>query len=390
MDLQPLPGQSIGDFNAELDGFAKAARIFKPMSAAMANRFRTSSGIETTAQPQEGLYQPTDEAYAQHEAKTRASVTEKMEVEETPKEHAAKMGMFGAMTRDQTDWVPAKLLCKRFRVPPPKVAASDPKDEDSNPNQFASLSSSYPAAPIASMEVDDPAQGDHIRVAPADNTGSRDGGGKRDMANIGLGEDDSQGRETLTYERPAMDIFKAIFASDEEDSDDEAEVEGSLKQPDDHSTTAPVTHKPEELTPVSPLGPVDLATFRPTFVARPNREKLATDATTEKSQKGSKKKVKAAVPLSFMEDDAGFTVMPVAKKRKRDKDPEGKSSKKKRDGESEKASVGPTTMAVDEEDDDMWVEKVPATVAQQPPAIAPDINEKIPTGKSRPRASDFL
>jgi G patch domain-containing protein 1 len=41
------------------------------------------------------------------------------------------------------------------------------------------------------------------------------------LANIGLGEDENQGRDTLTYERPTMDVFKAIFASDDEDSDDD-------------------------------------------------------------------------------------------------------------------------------------------------------------------------
>lgn len=398
MELQPLPGQSIEDFNAELEGFEKAARIFKPMSAAMANRFRTSSGVETTAQPQEGLYQPTDEAYAQHEAKTRASLTEKMEVEETPKEHAAKMGMFGAMTREQTDWVPAKLLCKRFRVPPPKLTASDTREEDSNANQFSS-SSSYPVPPLASMEIDTAIQGDHIRVIPAESAGSGDGSGKRDMANIGLGEDDSQGHETLTYERPAMDIFKAIFASDEEGSDDEVEVKGPLKQseeiitaPTGSSTTAPATSNlagPVAATAVTP-GPVDLTTFRPTFVARSDRGKLARDATADKSQKGSKRKSKAVAPLSFMEDDAGSTVTPVVKKRKRDKDLEGKSAKKKRDKESQRASLEPTTMAVDEEDDDIWVEKAPAIGVQQPSTVGPDLNEKRSTGKNRPRASDFL
>jgi G patch domain-containing protein 1 len=399
MELQPLPGQSIEDFNAELEGFQKAARIFKPMSAAMANRFRTSSGVETTAQPQEGLYQPTDEAYAQHEAKTRASASEKIEVEETPKEHAAKMGMFGAMTRERADWVPAKLLCKRFRVPPPKVTTSDAREEDSNANQFSSSSSSYPAPPLASMEFDTAIQGDHIKVIPAESARSGDSSGKRDMANIGLGEDDSQGRETLTYERPAMDIFKAIFASDEEGSDDEMEVKGPLKQSEEVTTapvrssvTASATSNPTGLvvaTAVTP-GAVDLTTFRPTFVARSDRGKLATDVTTDKSRKGSKKKSKVVAPLSFMEDDAGSTVVPVVKKRKRDKDLEGKSAKKKRDKESQSANLEPTTMVVDEEDDDVWVEKPPAIGVQQPAAVAPDLNEKISTGKSRPRASDFL
>jgi G patch domain-containing protein 1 len=279
------------------------------------------------------------------------------------------------------------------------VTTSDAREEDSNANQFSSSSSSYPAPPLASMEFDTAIQGDHIKVIPAESARSGDSSGKRDMANIGLGEDDSQGRETLTYERPAMDIFKAIFASDEEGSDDEMEVKGPLKQSEEVTTapvrssiTASATSNPTGLvvaTAVTP-GAVDLTTFRPTFVARSDRGKLATDVITDKSRKGSKKKSKVVAPLSFMEDDAGSTVVPVVKKRKRDKDPEGKSAKKKRDKESQSANLEPTTMVVDEEDDDVWVEKAPAIGVQQPAAVAPDLNEKISTGKSRPRASDFL
>ncbi|KIM22837.1 hypothetical protein M408DRAFT_28381 [Serendipita vermifera MAFF 305830] len=392
MQLQPSPGQSIADFNAELEGFAQAARIFKPMSTAMANRFRSSTGVETTAQPQEGLYQPTEEAYAQHEAKTVGA--EKMQLEETPKEHAAKMGMYGTMTREQSDWMPAKLLCKRFRVPPPKISASDAAGDDSNTGQHHS--SPYPAPPSSSMDIDVADEGEHIRVVTSENAGTGDGSGKRDMANIGLGEDDTQGRETLTYERPAMDIFKAIFASDEEDSEDEAERNDPLQQSGEHSHSQPgniaSATQPNLADPVvsAHSGPVDLANFRPTFVARSH--KPALDKVADKPAK-AKKKSKSHGPVSFMEDDdVGLTVVPTAKKRKRDKDQDGKSSKKKRDKEMEEANKKPINMVVDEEDDEMWVEKAEPTIVHQLPPAPAATNEtaSIPTGKSRPRASDFL
>src|SRR5258708_5347251 len=41
--LQPLANQTIGEFNVELQSFAKAAQIFKPMSVAMASRFKSST-----------------------------------------------------------------------------------------------------------------------------------------------------------------------------------------------------------------------------------------------------------------------------------------------------------------------------------------------------------
>ncbi|KAG1863539.1 hypothetical protein DFJ58DRAFT_773560 [Suillus subalutaceus] len=36
-----------------------------------------------------------------------------------------------------------------------------------------------------------------------------------------MGEDDGRGDDVLTYERPGMDIFRAIFTSDDEKSDEE-------------------------------------------------------------------------------------------------------------------------------------------------------------------------
>ncbi|KAG8805537.1 hypothetical protein FRC19_007820, partial [Serendipita sp. 401] len=145
--LQPLAGQSIEAFNSELDSFSKAAQIFKPMSSAMASRFRSSTTIEAPTQQKEGLYQPTEETYAKHGDEPERNT--KMEVEETPKEHAARLGMFGTMTREQKDWSPARLLCKRFKVPPPKVTAPDPAEDTNSLDQYTN---NAPAEPLQTMQ----------------------------------------------------------------------------------------------------------------------------------------------------------------------------------------------------------------------------------------------
>ena len=40
------------------------------------------------------------------------------------KREAVKMGFFGAMTHEEYDWYPAKLLCRRFDVPEPYPGSS--------------------------------------------------------------------------------------------------------------------------------------------------------------------------------------------------------------------------------------------------------------------------
>ena len=51
-----------------------------------------------------------------------------------------------------------------------------------------------------------------------------------DLENISLGEDDTQGLDTLMYVHPSMDIFKANFMSDGEDSNDEVEEDGGSQE----------------------------------------------------------------------------------------------------------------------------------------------------------------
>ncbi len=44
---------------------------------------------------------------------------------------------------------------------------------------------------------------------------------------VGLGDDERQGRDTLTYVKPSLDVYKAIFESDEEATDSEGAVSKS-------------------------------------------------------------------------------------------------------------------------------------------------------------------
>ncbi|APA09062.1 hypothetical protein SS1G_02942 [Sclerotinia sclerotiorum 1980 UF-70] len=101
------------DWLKELKEFANCAKIFKPMTGLMATRF-TSSSSSTIIPGQDGA------------AKDLLS---KPEVKEDPAEQAAKMGMYGPMTREKKDWFPTRLLCKRFNVQPPKHVQPSTEEE---------------------------------------------------------------------------------------------------------------------------------------------------------------------------------------------------------------------------------------------------------------------
>ncbi|KAH9940773.1 uncharacterized protein BXZ73DRAFT_88499 [Epithele typhae] len=325
----PLPGQTVGEFNKELDDYAKAATVFKPLSGAMADRFRTAVVVENGPRVVEGLHQPT--GYAEDAGEDGEREKEK-EVED-PKMGAVRLGMFGPLTREAKPWRPAKLLCKRFGVKEPEV------DDGAQGAQEGGADVGAPDTPSASTSAQSVAM---IAASEAESVGATAPGvGHRDLAHVGLGEDETQGRDTLTYERPAMDVFKAIFASDDEDSDDEGAGKGEGAGQDENIDGAPVEddvdgapmdvdgEKKAVPTPApAPDGPVDLATFRPTE-GRKEKEK-----GSEKSRRKERKKAKAALMSFEVEDDGsapsfGPTGDRKAKDRDKDRDREQKKKKRK-------------------------------------------------------------
>ena len=413
--LQPLANQTIEEFNAELQSFARAAQIFKPMSMAMASRFRTSTLNEALQNVvQEGLYQPPASAY-QEEGKETETEEEKAVVEESPKEHAARMGMFGKLTREEKPWLPAKLLCRRFGVKVPEVVMDDPANQmdiDERP-MATSLPGGGEGLPIPNHDPNVSAGSlEPVRaIAASDSAGLANmNKGRRDLNNIGLGEDDGQGMDILTYERPTMDIFKAIFASDEEDSDvsdDEGKPDGltTAKEETPQSSKLASAFAPK-LPPASTSTSgdvlqskdqdttVDLSSFRPTFVSKNQREGVKDK--NSKPDKAKKKATKALVSFGVDDDEGGgLTVIPSMKKRKREKEKEkekgeGEKSKKKK---KEKGAEIAVNIGMDVEDDDMWVEKPIINL----PVLPADAGNKTNTGSvqtsntsRRPKATDFL
>ncbi|KAJ7132341.1 hypothetical protein C8R44DRAFT_773822 [Mycena epipterygia] len=373
-----MPGQKIDDFNKELEDYAKAALIFKPLSGAMAGRFTSATIVEHGPKIHEGLYTPSAEDLAKKEAELQKIEEEKV----SPKAHAARMGMYGPMTRETQPWQPAKLLCKRFKVKDPNPPAEMPADVAPQ----AAYAESASAAPGTGWDQ-------FSAPSPGDNDAgtSNSKGGRRDLSNIGLGEDEAQGRDTLTYQRPAMDVFKAIFASDDEDSDGDDDVKD-----DRDEEVLPVAAEPTALslqpTPapeivmsgpdISGTGFVNVGTFKPTFIPREGKAKKDSDRSKDKKDKKDKKKKEKKVLVSFQEDDEDgpLQISPEArhkKKRRKDKQPD--------------------------EEESMWVEKpTPAVVqafpipppseipAPEPQTSEPQTPESQAGPRSRKRAIDFM
>ena len=129
-DQPPLvkpPGVTDDDFVRETTEFFNCAKLFKPMTGFVASRFTT------------GKTQPAAQSGSEGETELITKVEAKPA---DPVEEAAKMGMFGQMTRSVADFYPSRLLCKRFNIKPPAHSqpTHDFKDgKQSEPPQSATV-----------------------------------------------------------------------------------------------------------------------------------------------------------------------------------------------------------------------------------------------------------
>ena len=380
-----IPGQSVDEFNKELEDYKKAAVIFKPISSTMANRFTSAKFVGGAGDPQgpvvEGLTVPSVESEnakriedAQRKEGDGAANVE----DESPKAHAARMGMYGQMTREFKVWIPAKLLCKRFGVkdPNPEPISVEPSSAEPPPS---GISMADPAAALVA--------GTESFFAPASSAQKQGERNRKDLSNIGLGEDDSQGKDTLTYQRPSRDIFKAIFASDDEDSDgeDDKKDKDKLVEPAGASVVTPevaatspaptlATYQPGTSTLSSVPEKVDIAPFKPTFIPRD------TTKSKSKGKKDKKKKGSERTIVSFDIDEDDFDSLLVSAPKENDNG-RPKKKKKRKDKEKEKN---------DTEEEGDWVEKPPPEAVKGPSPISPDAmqTDEVPD-RGRKKAIDF-
>ncbi len=404
-----LPVKSVEVINKELQDFSKSATIFKPMSFAMANRFTSSkSSAADMKQPAPGLHMP-DPSKIDEAAKEQAAANEIVE-ELTAAQAAARAGFFGERTRVVQEWYPNKLLCKRFGV-------ADPHPEG-EPGKAAPPTSEGPAAAAAitapppdlawtekyvhqsrSQAGPPVAAAAPTAAAPPTTAEPRR---PRNIAEVGLAGDESQGQDILTYEKPSIDIFRAIFqdeSSDDEDDEESpspgkrqvAEAEGrSLKQAEQPLPSVGRLQQPTPAMQPS-LGGLDFEIISETTIAEPYKPIVfqpkskdgADDADRKKSKRAKKEKNKAKkntkILMSFDvadgEEDEVFA--PRSSKKRKDDGEADKPVKKSKVAEPQSAA----------DDEDEWVEAAPAPAAivSAPPPVEPRAGVS-----GRKKASDFL
>ncbi|KAJ3412039.1 hypothetical protein HDV05_001369 [Chytridiales sp. JEL 0842] len=198
--------------------FVKSAQMYRPLTGLMASRFTSSA---STIEPAEDDKKP----------------------QEPPKVE------YGFKTRTKTEWRPVKLLCKRFNVRDPY--ADDKKKDLSEDVQGKEILNEKAMAELRNLVLVDP-----LKTLNEKGGAAKEEGGKLIPDSTIVEEE-----KPKVVERPPMDVFKAIFAtSDEESSDDEVKSNQKRKtggipelHPVDEPAKIPYTEpKIPELTPVEP------------------------------------------------------------------------------------------------------------------------------------------
>lgn len=207
---EKAPNLSHDAWVAEMNEFARAAQVFKPVSDLMASRFTSSASSRASLA-----------ANGAEEGRPADSLLTKPAVKPTdPAEEAAKLGMFGPLTRSVENFYPTRLLCKRFNVKPPADMAFDPGDEGttslSSSGNYMSTGSKFSSAGFQTESSDH----DLIRkkpvkqlaILPAESEVSKIQQRASEPVRI-----DADRNEALEGQRPGEAVFKAIFGSDDED-----------------------------------------------------------------------------------------------------------------------------------------------------------------------------
>lgn len=194
---------------AEMNEFARAAQVFRPVSGMMASKF-TSSSSSRADLASDGAEQ--DRSADSLLSRPAAKPTD-------PVEEAAKIGMFGPLTRSIENFYPTRLLCKRFNVKPPDNVAIDPRGEPDRGMSGTQSSSTGTKFASAGFQTTNDGQDlvskeslQQLAIASREKESSQVS--ERALPPV---EIDAERNEALEGERPGEAVFKAIFGSDDED-----------------------------------------------------------------------------------------------------------------------------------------------------------------------------
>lgn len=200
-----VAGSTTDEWVTEMNEFARAAEVFKPMSGVMASRFTSASSGPKMASDAPDPAEPF--------------LSRPAEKPQDPAVAAAKVGMFGQLTRRTNSFFPTRLLCKRFNIKPPDHVQLDPGGHSDTTNKpgtrFQSGGYQTDSKPrdLISQDV--------MNMILVES-------GRQPIPSAQ--EDDKQStsakpavepehNEAIEAERPGDAIFRAIFGSDDEDEE---------------------------------------------------------------------------------------------------------------------------------------------------------------------------
>jgi G patch domain-containing protein 1 len=180
---------SVDEWAKELREFTQAAEVFKPISGLMASRFTTSSSAPKLA---------SDAPDSQPAPPKK---------DDNPAVKAAKMGMYGPLTRSTQDFFPSRLLCKRFGVKPPVHVGVDPSGQEGG---VVDVSKRLDVVSQASLDQ-------MVREARWNVPSPAGKAANADVAAGGEEEEvDVERNEAIEGQRAGEAVFKAIFGDEDE------------------------------------------------------------------------------------------------------------------------------------------------------------------------------
>lgn len=216
------PGSSTDEWVTEMQEFTHAAQIFKPMTGMMATRFTSSSSAPKLASDA-----PEKLTTAEGAGSTEDLLRKPGGKAKDPGEEAARLGMYGPMTREIKEFYPTRLLCKRFNIRPPAHVQVDPGQVPPDPGGVVpggeAPKTHSEALPQRRLEL----VGKRDMEVLMRERGERRAGDDEDFGDGGQRHErmeveakvvvDPERNEALEKERPGEEVFKAIFGSDSED-----------------------------------------------------------------------------------------------------------------------------------------------------------------------------
>ncbi|KAJ1570124.1 hypothetical protein HK096_008495 [Nowakowskiella sp. JEL0078] len=313
------------EINHEMNEFVKAAQLYRPLSGILADRFTSSATASASAIVPDLI--PTKS------------------ISDTPIT-AASVKMYGLLTRTKNEWVPTRLLCKRFNVAHPypeklnesesgtssdnraRIGAEtiDPQKKVLNDSAMMQLLEERDKLIVTgalAFETQKRLDSENLQKVDSQPTNplrekNEDAKDEKSDESEDDNEDDSK------FTRPPMDIFKAIFEDSDSDSDIDEDQEIGQKRKQPMIPTPPI---PIILNSTSPPVTTEYEGIptRITFVSKKNRLKMENDGNVIMDQekltsdmKQTKKKANKVslfrTTIDFENEEGESDVVPVLNK----------------------------------------------------------------------------